>query len=73
MVGDGASDYCVAEAADFVFAKGKLVDHCRAKNIAHVPIKDFAEALALLPALVSGKLAAAPRPAAVPLPKVISA
>ena len=61
LVGDGASDFCVAEAADFVFAKGKLIAHCAAKNIAHAPIENFADALALLPALVSGKLAATPR------------
>ena len=73
IVGDGASDYCVAEAADFVFAKGKLVDYCRAKKIPHAPIKDFAEALALLPALASGKLAAVSRPPAAPLPNVVSA
>ena len=73
MVGDGASDYCVAESADFVFAKGKLIDHCRAKNIPHAPIKDFADALALLPALVSGKLVAASRATAAPLPNVVSA
>jgi 2-hydroxy-3-keto-5-methylthiopentenyl-1-phosphate phosphatase len=73
MIGDGASDYCVAESADFVFAKGKLVDHCRAKNIPHAPIKDFADALALLPALVSGKLVAASRATAAPLPNVVSA
>ena len=63
MIGDGASDFCVAESADFVFAKGKLVAHCIAKNIPHVAIAGFAEALALLPALVSGKLVAAPHPA----------
>ncbi|MBS0583375.1 MAG: MtnX-like HAD-IB family phosphatase [Proteobacteria bacterium] len=73
MIGDGASDFCVAESADFVFAKGKLIDYCRAKNIAHAPIKDFAEALALLPALASGKLAAVSRPPAAPLPNVVSA
>ncbi|MFT3789494.1 MAG: MtnX-like HAD-IB family phosphatase [Rudaea sp.] len=73
MIGDGASDYCVAESADFVFAKGKLVDYCRAKNIPHASIRDFAEALALLPALVSGKLVAATRAAAAPLPNAVSA
>ena len=73
MVGDGASDYCVAEAADFVFAKGKLIDYCLEKNIPHAPIKNFADALALLPALVSGKLVAAVRTAAAPLPNVVSA
>jgi 2-hydroxy-3-keto-5-methylthiopentenyl-1-phosphate phosphatase len=64
MIGDGASDFCVAEVADFVFAKGKLVAHCVAKNIPHVAIAGFADALALLPALVSGKLLATRRVAA---------
>jgi 2-hydroxy-3-keto-5-methylthiopentenyl-1-phosphate phosphatase len=72
LIGDGASDFCVAEAADFVFAKGKLIAHCRAKNIPHAAIEGFSDALALLPALISGKLVAAPRaPSA--LPDVISA
>jgi 2-hydroxy-3-keto-5-methylthiopentenyl-1-phosphate phosphatase len=61
LIGDGASDFCVAEAADFVFAKGKLIAHCLAKNIPHAPIVGFDDALALLPALISGKLIAAPR------------
>jgi 2,3-diketo-5-methylthio-1-phosphopentane phosphatase len=63
LIGDGASDFCVAEAADFVFAKGKLVTHCIAKNIPHAAIDGFADALNLLPALLSGKLVAAPRTA----------
>jgi len=72
MIGDGASDFCVAGAADFVFAKGKLIDYCRDNKIAHAPITGFADALALLPALVSGKLVAAPR-AAAQLPNAASA
>ncbi len=72
LIGDGASDFCVAETTDFVFAKGKLIGHCRAQNIPHAAIAGFAEALALLPALISGKLVAAPR-AAVALPKAASA
>ena len=61
LIGDGASDFCVAEAADFVFAKGKLIAHCIAKNIPHAAIDGFADALDLLPALIEGKLVAAPR------------
>lgn len=57
MIGDGASDFCVAESSDFVFAKGKLVAHCIAKNIAHAPIRDFNDVVALLPQLLSGQLA----------------
>lgn len=72
LIGDGASDFCVAETADFVFAKGKLVAHCIAKNIPHAAIDGFADALSLLPALVSGKLVAASRVAPM-LPNAISA
>jgi 2,3-diketo-5-methylthio-1-phosphopentane phosphatase len=61
LIGDGASDFCVAEAADFVFAKGKLIAHCIAKNIPHVAIDGFDDALKLLPALTSNKLVAASR------------
>ncbi len=58
LIGDGASDFCVAEAADFVFAKGKLIDYCRRNAIAHAAIEDFTEALKLLPHLLSGELGA---------------
>lgn len=60
LIGDGASDFCVAGAADFVFAKGKLIAHCRAQDIPHVPIDGFADALNLLPDLLAGRLTAAP-------------
>jgi len=62
LIGDGASDFCIAESADFVFAKGKLIAHCIAKRIPHAAITGFADALALLPPLLEGKLVAAPRP-----------
>ena len=61
LIGDGASDFCVAEAADFVFAKGKLIAHCVAKEIPHMAIRGFADALALLPGLIEGKFGAAPQ------------
>ena len=60
LIGDGGSDFCVAGAADFVFAKGKLVAHCRAQDIPHVAIHGFADALRLLPGLISGKLTVSP-------------
>lgn len=59
LIGDGVSDYCAAERADFVFAKHRLLEHCRATGIPHVPIVGFADALHLLPALISGQLTAA--------------
>lgn len=60
LVGDGASDFCVAEAADFVFAKGKLIAHCVANDIPHAAIQGFSDALALLPKLIAGTLGARP-------------
>jgi 2-hydroxy-3-keto-5-methylthiopentenyl-1-phosphate phosphatase len=72
LIGDGASDFCVAEAAGFVFAKGKLIAHCIAKNIPHQPIRDFADVLRLMPDLVAGKLASSARSQPV-LPRAVSA
>lgn len=67
LIGDGVSDYCAAEHADFVFAKHRLLEHCRALGIPHVPIVGFADALQLLPALISGQLTAGPDlPSAMP-------
>lgn len=72
LIGDGASDFCVAQTADFVFAKGKLIEYCADKGIAHAPIRDFADALALLPGLIGADPAAAPF-AAPTLPRLVPA
>jgi len=58
LIGDGASDFCVAAEADLVFAKHRLIEHCRAAGIPYVPITGFADALELLPTLIAGELAA---------------
>jgi 2-hydroxy-3-keto-5-methylthiopentenyl-1-phosphate phosphatase len=58
LVGDGASDFCVAAEADLVFAKHRLIEHCRSAGIAYVPVTGFADALDLLPTLIAGSLAA---------------
>jgi 2-hydroxy-3-keto-5-methylthiopentenyl-1-phosphate phosphatase len=63
LIGDGASDFCAADHADFVFAKHRLIEHCRAAGIPYVPITGFEDALELLPALLDGNLVGHPRPA----------
>jgi 2-hydroxy-3-keto-5-methylthiopentenyl-1-phosphate phosphatase len=45
MVGDGASDFCVAAASDITFARSQLLAHCVDEGIAHRPAANFAEAL----------------------------
>jgi 2-hydroxy-3-keto-5-methylthiopentenyl-1-phosphate phosphatase len=53
FVGDSTSDFCVSARADFVFAKYRLIEHCRSRGIAHAVYADFGDALALLPATVA--------------------
>ena len=53
MIGDGASDFCVAKRADLTFARKRLLDHCLDNELAHRPVADFRQALALLPELDS--------------------
>ncbi len=47
-VGDGSSDFCVSGKVDFVLAKDKLVTYCAQKNLAHLPISGFAEAMSFI-------------------------
>lgn len=60
LIGDGASDFCAADRVDFVFAKHRLIEHCRAAGIAYAPITGFEDALELLPQLLDGRLLEAP-------------
>ena len=62
LIGDGQSDLCVSSRADFVFAKSKLLSHCRTAGLAHRPIQCFEDAIALLPELLAARLRAQPHP-----------
>jgi 2-hydroxy-3-keto-5-methylthiopentenyl-1-phosphate phosphatase len=44
LIGDGRSDFCFAQEADLVFAKGALVEFCREQNVPYRPIASFREA-----------------------------
>ncbi len=50
VVGDGRSDFCAANGADYVFAKGRLQTYCRDAGIAHAAIAGLGEAAGLLEA-----------------------
>lgn len=41
VIGDGRSDFCWSAEADLVFAKSKLLSHCKQNNIAYVAYEDF--------------------------------
>lgn len=58
LIGDGASDFCAASEADYVFAKHRLIEHCRQADIPHTSIVGFVDAIGLLPRLLDGTLGA---------------
>ncbi|HQR29237.1 MAG TPA: MtnX-like HAD-IB family phosphatase [Anaeromyxobacteraceae bacterium] len=49
VCGDGTADRCAADAADFVFATRRLVDHCRERGLPHRAFGDFHEVMAAFP------------------------
>jgi 2,3-diketo-5-methylthio-1-phosphopentane phosphatase len=61
VVGDGRSDFCAATSADYVIARGALVDHCRAAGRCHATFDNFDEVTMHLAAWLAGKDAAAAR------------
>ena len=47
-VGDGRSDFCMAQKADLVLAKGALAEHCGSMGLNHLSFGNFSEATVLL-------------------------
>jgi len=48
MVGDGRSDFCIAERSDLVLAKGTLAAHCERLDLPHTRFDTFADVNAVL-------------------------
>ena len=57
LIGDGRSDFCLSEVADYVFAKKSLIEHCREKQILHSPFEQFSEIQRPLEKLLVGDFA----------------
>lgn len=53
LIGDGRSDFCLAERADYVFAKKSLIEHCTSKKIHHHPFDEFSQIIEPLFALLN--------------------
>jgi len=41
VIGDGRSDYCLANKSRYVFTKSKLTEYCTTNGIPHTPFDDF--------------------------------
>ena len=65
LIGAGASDCCVAQWADFVFAKKGLMGHCALRGLSYQAIQGFADARRLLPGLAQ-RLPSGFQPASAP-------
>ena len=46
FAGDGMSDACAAGRADFVYARSRLLEHCREAGIPHQAFEEFTAVLA---------------------------
>jgi 2,3-diketo-5-methylthio-1-phosphopentane phosphatase len=63
LIGDGRSDFCAAQSADVVFAKGALAEHSQAQGLAYQVFGNFAGAIALLTEWIGALAEARPLPA----------
>ena len=55
LIGDGISDFCPAQYADLVFAKGKLETWCQQQNIRFRRYDDFADILGTMERMISSR------------------
>ena len=54
LIGDGRSDFCAAETADLVVAKGALAEHCQSTGLAYIVFGNFAGATTLIADWIGG-------------------
>jgi 2,3-diketo-5-methylthio-1-phosphopentane phosphatase len=56
FIGDGASDYCAAEHADIIFAKGNLAAYCNENKLPHYPFSTFFDVMRIFKNILPKKL-----------------
>jgi 2-hydroxy-3-keto-5-methylthiopentenyl-1-phosphate phosphatase len=66
VIGDGRSDFCMAERADYVIAKGALAQFCRERGLQHASFHTFDDVTARLARWLARR-AHAPRSQSSPL------
>ena len=59
VIGDGRSDFCMSTRADYVIAKGRLAEHCRANDMPYALYENFYEVAATLSVWLAGPTRAA--------------
>lgn len=59
LIGDGQSDFCVAQQADFVFAKAGLLELCRQSHLPHCAMPNFSIGCDLLVHLLHSEVISA--------------
>lgn len=52
-IGDGTSDFCVANKADILYAKSSLADYCKDENIDFIPFNTYDDILKALKAMLN--------------------
>lgn len=53
LIGDGTSDYCLADNCDLVFAKDKLLEYCKGRDIPYLAYNDFSDVRVMMSKLQS--------------------
>jgi 2,3-diketo-5-methylthio-1-phosphopentane phosphatase len=56
FVGDGYSDFCVAEHSDIIFAKNALAAYCNEHKLPHYPFSTFFDVLRITKSVLPKKL-----------------
>ncbi len=74
MVGDGRSDFCIAESCQLVIAKGSLLRRCQEQELPHIAMSGVADANAQFAQWLSDQRAGtAPKHIDAPQPEMLEA